>query len=707
MASLLLSTLAAWPETSFMQILKQSNDGLQRTVLDNGLVCLVKEDHSAPVVAVQIWVGSGAIHEGRFLGSGLAHYMEHMIFKGTPTLGPADISRTIDEAGGNINAYTAHDRTVFYCDLPSKNWKVGVDILSDAVMNATLPEDEWEREKKVILREFAMGYDSPERVLSKLLWSTAFRTHPYRHPVIGYEDVFRKRTREDLLAFFHENYVPDNMTAVVIGDINANEVQEHLATVFKDFERRNRPPVVLPSEPPQLSERFARKTGPYEVTRMVMAFHTTPLSHPDTPALDVLSEIVGDGRSSRLYRKLRDELQLVHSIDAWSHTPLSAGLFGITATFQPDQEKEVLRVLHDEIASWQTTPFTEAEIEKARRRQLVRELGSLQTMSGQASSYGSGEYYAGSPRYSETYLAQLESVTAEDLTRVVQTYLTQPNQTTVLLSPEADPAVTTNKTAPSPSATDLRDSISKVMLPNGTPVIIREDHRLPFVHIAAVLGGGLLSESEDTAGITQLTADMLTRGTQHRTGMDIAEWLDQRGASLNAFSGRNSFGLLATGLSDDADEVMKTLAECLLQPAFPERELTKQRTVQLAAIRRQQEQPMPVAQDRLREALYPHHPYRWIPAGLEASVANLDREALVAYHRDHLKAGNLVISVFGDITAEQAETLARQAFSGLPAGSLDRTVPQPQPPNRPRTHRGNPYRRAGRVTRRLSRGGCL
>lgn len=677
--------------SDFMHKLKQSNDGLRRTVLDNGLVCLVKEDPSAPVVAIQIWVGSGAIHEGEFLGSGLAHYMEHMIFKGTPTLGPADISRTIDEAGGNINAYTAHDRTVFYCDLPSKNWKTGVDILADAVMHATLPEDEWEREKNVILREFAMGYDSPERVLGKLLWSTAFRVHPYRHPVIGYEDVFRRRTRDDLLSFFHQHYVPDNMIAVVIGDIDADEVEAHLAEVFKDFERRARPPVNLPEEPTQLSPRFARTTGNYEVTRLVVAFHTTPLSHPDTPALDVLADIVGEGRSSRLYRRLRDELQLVHAIDAWSHTPQYAGLFGITATFDPDKEDEVLRVLHEEIASWHDTVFTEAEIDKARRKQLVRELGSLQTMSGQAGSYGSGEYYAGNPRFSEVYLENLERVTAADLQAVVRRYLIPDNRTEVLLSPEPEP----ERAAAAPereAERDLRESIAKIQLPNGTPLIVREDRRLPFVHIAAVLGGGLLSETEATAGITQLTADMLTRGTEYRTAMEIAERLDARGASLNAFSGRNSFGLLASGLSDDAEEVMATLAESLLKPSFPERELAKQKAVQLAAIRRQKEQPMPVAQDLLREALYPDHPYRWIPAGLENAVNAIDRDALLDYHRRHVRAGNLVLAVFGDISPDEAEALVRKTFAALPAGALERATPEPPPRSGPasivRRHHG-------------------
>ena len=134
---------SAQSATDPVAALRRSNEGVRRILLDNGMVGLIKRDASAPVAAVQIWVGTGSVHEEDHLGAGLSHYMEHMIFKGTPTRGPAEITKAIDEAGGEINAYTAHDRTVFHADLPSKSWKVGVDVLGDAVMNAHFPEDEW------------------------------------------------------------------------------------------------------------------------------------------------------------------------------------------------------------------------------------------------------------------------------------------------------------------------------------------------------------------------------------------------------------------------------------------------------------------------------------------------------------------------------------------------------------------------------------
>jgi zinc protease len=645
--------------------LRTANAGLRREVLDNGLTVLVKEDRSAPVVAVQIWVGTGSIHEGDQLGAGLSHYMEHMIFKGTPTRGPADITREIDEAGGEINAYTAHDRTVFYADLPSRNWKVGVDVLSDAVMNASLPADEWEREKQVILREFAMGYDSPPRVHGKLLYETAYRRHPYRVPVIGYEDVFQTMTRDHLDAFFHQHYVPDNMFVVVVGAVDPDEVIAHLRTTFANFNRRARAPIVLPAEPAALAPRTGRVTGNYQVSRLHWAYHTVSVDHPDAPALDVLAAVLGDGRSSLFYRRLREELQLVHSINVWSHTPADGGLFGFSAHFDPDREQEVIDAINTLIREVETRPFTATEIERARRQYIVSELHSLQTMSGQASSFGAGEYYAGDPRFSERYLESIARVDDADLHRVFARYVVNGHPAIALLTPASAAPEAALQAADTPDA-----GATRLELPNGLRVIVRTDRRLPFVYLSAVMRGGLLSENADNNGITQLTADLLTRGTAQRTAAELADAIETRGASLSGFAGRNSFGLNASGLTTDAAFLMEALAECLTQPTFPASELDKQRRQQLASLRQQSEQPMFLAQEALRGLLFPAHPYRFNTLGSDTSLAALDRDTVAAYYQRHARPDNLVISVFGDIDATEAEHLVAQHLGAL-SGQAD------------------------------------
>jgi zinc protease len=663
-----------------LQPLKASNARLHRFVLDNGMICLVKEDRTAPVVAVQIWVGTGAIDEEEYLGGGLSHFVEHMIFKGTDKRKPGDISREISNAGGSINAYTAQDRTVFHTTVPSRNWKVAVDVLSDAVMHASFPEEEWAREQEVILREFAMGEDDPGRVLNKLLWHTAFRVHPYRVPVIGYEDVFRSMTLNDLKTFFHRNYTPDNMIMVVVGDIRADEVEKTLQDAFSQFDRRAHPPVVLPAEPPQLAPRMERKTGSYEVSRMTWTYHTVALTDPDAPALDVLAAIVGSGRSSRLVETVKEQKKLAYDVDAWSHTPQYPGLFGISATYDSNREQELFAAIQHEVDSWATTPFTQEEIEKARRMVLVSTLSELQTMDGQAYSYASGEFYAADPFYSEKYLQMVQAVTPERVTEVAKRYFRPENRSLAILSPPLP-----TKTNGTEAAERVGMLPVKMVLSNGVTLIVREDHRLPFIYGCAVLRGGLLSETEQDNGITQLMTDLLTRGTTHRSAQDIARTVESLGGSLSTFCGRNSFGVQFSCLTQDTEIFMDLFSDCLLRPSFSTNEIEKQKIIQLAAIQQQREQPNFIADEALRRTLFPGHPYQWDNLGRKDSVANLSREMLQAYQTRHVTRSNLVLALFGDIEPEKAKELAERWFSDLPAHPApqqNNLIPSPQLPAR-------------------------
>jgi len=650
--------------SSPIEVLRKSNERIHSFSLENGLRAFIKADPSAPVVAVQIWVGVGSIHEEEWMGAGLSHYVEHMIFKGTPTRTTGQISRDIDDAGGSVNAYTSLDRTVFHAVMPARNWRVGFDVLADAVMHAHFPEDEWEREQEVILREMAMGRDDPGRVLQKLTWGTAYHVHPYRHPVIGYEEVFIKTDRAMLLEFFRRNYTPDNMMIVIAGNVDHQEVESAIRETFTSFSRRMREPIVIPREPPQLAPRIARHTGPYEVTRINVVYHTVPLNHPDAPALDVLAAVVGSGDSSRLTLEIRDRYALAHSVNAWSYTPGEPGLFGISATLDPDRETYVLNAIQRETEIWATFSFSDADLEKAKRNVIVSALAALQTARGQANSIGSGAYYAGNPRFSEQYIASIETINRKTLNEVAARYLQPQNRTVAVLAPRDEDTEAQSDDSPP----TLVHSPVKEVLPNGIPLIIREDHRLPFVYVTAAFLGGLLSETDDTRGLTRFTADLWTRGTKNKSAQEIAEFIESRGGSMNAFSGQNSFGLQAMCLVEDAPDFLELMDEIIRDAVFPREEINRQRALQLADIRARKERPFAIADDIMREALYGAHPYRWTISGEEETVTNFTSTDALDYLKMHCTTGNMAISMFGAISREQAKEWASQYFDRIPEG---------------------------------------
>jgi len=650
------------PETEkAISVIEKLNSGLKRFVMDNGMVALVKEDHSAPVTSIRIWIGTGSIHENEYLGSGLSHAIEHMIFKGTAKRSPVDITREINDAGGDINAYTSLDRTVFLADLPARNWKVGLNVLSDALMHASLPEDEWKKEKEVILREFAMGNDSPEQVLDKLLWTTAFNVHPYRMPVIGHEQVFRKITRKDIAAFFNRNYVPDNMIVSVVGDINAKEVEDGIRSTFAAFERKSRAPVCLPGEPAQLAPRFARETGAYNVSRMEWVYHTVPISHEDVPALDLLAVMAGGGRSSRLVSNIQEKQKLVHSISCSSYTLKENGLFEISTVFDPAKEKEAIAAIDKEISSWQASRFPAAELDKARRILLNNELSNLQTTAGQAENYASGEFYTGDARYSETYLRIINTITPETLRSVTGKYLRPANRSIVILSPAAAKDASQEKTPDVPGGKP-----EKIVLNSGIPLVVLEDRKLPFVYFCMAARGGLLSETVTNNGITCLMSELLTRGTAGRSASEIAEDIESMGAALFSFSGQDDFGIQGRCLSGNAGTMMKIMCDCMLNPSFPDNEVSKQKTIQLSEIDQQLEDPLFLAQKEIRKLLFPDHPYRWTSTGSRESVSKIGRSDILSHFRRLVVSGNLAISIIGDISPAAARTLAEKYLSGIP-----------------------------------------
>lgn len=659
-------------------MVRKTQDNIRRFVLDSGMVGIVRTDLSAPVVAVRINIGSGSMHEADQTGSGVAHAIEHMIFKGTRKYPSNEISRLIANAGGNVNAFTSHDRTVFVADMPSATWETGLEVLADAVMNASFPADEWVKEKDVILREIAMGYDSPDRSLNTILMQSVFRRHPYGHPIIGHETVLKSIERKDLLAFADRHYRPDNTIIAVVGNVNAGIAESAIRRRFEQWKRRACNPIVVPSEPPQSSPRFVKKTGKYEISRIECAYPIVSFSSPDAPVLDMLASVAGDGRSSRLAKRLRDELKLVHSVSVSAWTPLDPGYFGITAELDPDKETAAVQAITEEVASWSSRTFSRSDVDRARRSLVASTLSAFETMGGQADSFVAGDFYSGNPRYLEHYLQAIGAVTPESLRAAAARHLQPERLTVAVLSPAA-----TNNACAEPTATAAMP-VALSRLAGGVRLLVRQDNRLPFVNICVALRGGLISEDKSNSGITRLTAETMTRGTRRYSYHELMSSVETMGASLSSFSGMNSYGLQMRCFSRDVSTMVPLLTDCLLQPTFDKDEVAAQKDIQLAAIREQSDHPMFSAQQSLRELIHADHPYMWTPFGQTSAVSRLLPVDLQAYHRRHLVSSNVVIAVFGDITPENATRMFGPVAERIPPGILLPCRSDPATPLLPR-----------------------
>ncbi len=409
--------------------------GTTLTRLPNGLTIVVQEDHSAPVVSAQAWCAAGSIHEGQWLGAGLSHVLEHMLFKGTSTRPGSRIDQEVQEAGGYMNAYTSFDRTVFWINVPNTGARVAVDILADVMQHATLPAGELAKEMDVIRREMDMGDDDPGRRASRRLFETAYTQSPYRFTIIGYPDIFNRLQREDIFGYYQEKYAPNNVFFVAVGDFSADDVIAQIEAAFAGTPARPLPPAELAAEPKQLAAREVIEEAPTELGHCHVSWHIPELRHPDVPPLDVLAVLLGMGRSSRLYREVRERQGLVHSADAWTYNPGNPGLFGLSAVVDADKFTAARDAMLAEVERVKENSLTPAELIKAVKQFVAGHLGIRKTMQGQAADLGGSWLAARDLNFSERYLAAVKRATLDDLRRVAREYLTPENRTLYALLP--------------------------------------------------------------------------------------------------------------------------------------------------------------------------------------------------------------------------------------------------------------------------------
>jgi zinc protease len=632
--------------------------------LSNGLTVIVRENHVAPVATVRCYVkNTGAVYEGRWLGAGLSHLVEHLVAGGTTkNRSEKEIELAIDEFGGATNAFTSSNLTAYFIDCPADKTDLAIDLIADSMQHVTFEQDEFDREYEVVQRELADGEVSRTRVQWKMLSQTVYTQHPMRHPTIGYLDVLKGIDRDDCQAFYRERYVPNNQVFVVVGDVDTEHVLAEIAKRFAGTGRGRETFIPLPEEPEQVSPRDAVREMEGGNFDFVLAWPTVNLSHPDLYALDVASYILTEGDSSRMQRRLIYEEGLALGIDSASYTPhMVRGIFAILGSATPDNWLKAVAAAKEEVDRLKAEPVSDAELAKAKKQKAAELVFGQQTVQDAAESLARSYIATGDALFDKAYVEGIQKVTAEDVQRVAKKYFVPERLSRVVIAPPGmAPKRTTEESAGAEQETQL------VTLENGLRILVKRHSHLPLVNMQAYVLAGNLMDTAETAGRSGALAAMLDKGTANHTAVEIAKYFDSVGGTLGMSAGRFTIYGSAAVLKEDFPKACELFAESFLLPSLPETEFTTVKTRMLGAIAQRAANPQAEVMEALAGALPATTPFHVVSGGTKKSVEALTVDDLRKLHSKCFVPQNMIVTLFGDIDPEKDLEIVKKHFGAMP-----------------------------------------
>ena len=677
-----------------MSCSSKSDYGVTQKKLANGLTVLVKEDHSSPVVAIVTYVKTGYFNEPDSL-TGISHLLEHMFFKGTELRGVGEIARETKNAGGYFNAGTIYDHTSYYTVLPSNSFNEGLDIQSDALINCAIDPDELMKESKVVIQEIKRKLDNPDAYSFEKLLELGFDVHRIRRWRMGYESQVSGWSREQVFDYYQTRYRPDNIILSIVGDIDTKPALDSIQKYYGVFAKGNLQTEQSPPEPSQKEFKYKRLTGDISQKILHIGFHVPGMLDNDHYPLVLMNYILSEGRASRLNQRIKEEQRLAQSVGSYYDAYNDFGYFTFSADQQEENSLDLLKAIFQQIEALKLNPVTQEELVRAQNQLESGYLHSFEDVSGQAQTLAMYQSY-GNYRLAYEYLDKLRQVTPEEIQAAAKKYFDLANCAVLEYFPEDNKSeeLTSQQLADTLTAAmngyqatdedmthnyipqqlnhgvggkDLPDEVVKMQtLADAITVICKQRHSLPLVSVAAYFYGGMFTENEADAGITDMMARVSLKGTTSLTASQIAQQTEILGSNISYTVDNDYFGYTLDAIARNFEDAFSIYSDIILNPSFPEDELDKEKTNQLAAISRQKDSMGNYPIELCTQALFEGDPYGLPSLGNPDAIKSFTVDDLKKRHADGVVTGNLVITFVGDITLEQAVELTQKYFKDMP-----------------------------------------
>jgi zinc protease len=688
--------------------------GVQKTVLDNGLTVLTKEVHTAPVVSVQVWYKVGSRNEVKG-ENGISHQLEHLMFKGT-TDRPVQFGRLFSALGSQFNAFTSYDETAYFGTVQRDKLEALLTLEADRMENSLVGTEQLKSEKRVVISELQGYENSPGYRLDRAVMRDAFPTRAYGLPVGGTKSDVEKFTVEQVRNYYQTYYSPENATLVITGDFATEPVLKVVKETYGKLAKRGKEDTgiqgnVTPFSPVATTTKKAPIVlkQPGSAALLQAVYPLPDIKHPDVPAIDVMDAILTGGRSSRLYQALV-ESGLASSVSGGAAELIEPGWYEISATAAPGQELgKIAQGLQESLGKLQQEPVTTEELNRAKTQLQASYILGNQDITSQATQLGYNQTIAGDYHFIEQYLAAIAKVTPSQVQQVAKTYLNPANQTIGFFEPTqpdgkpgtssagsgrtvenfspgkpVDPAELAKYLPPTTSATDSgKQSLpEEFTLNNGLRVLLLGDRSLPTINLSGQINAGTEFDGNQKAGLANLTAINLMNGTQTKNALTLAKTLEDRGAGLSFSASREGVSVSGEGLSANLPILIQTLADVLQNATFPADQLELSRQRDLTSLKIQLDDPRGLGRQVFQQAIYPeNHPFHSFPTA--ESLKSITRDDLLGFYQTHYRPDGTTIALVGDFDPVQVKALLNQSFgkwqnTGKPPVLKISSVPFPQ-----------------------------
>jgi zinc protease len=682
--------------------------------LDNGMRVVTLEDHSCPIAAVQVWYHVGSKNEQPDK-RGFAHMFEHMMFRGTNRLKPEEHFDYIRQTGGDCNAGTSFDQTVYIQEVPSNQVEMVLWLESERMAFLKVDEEGYAIERNVVAEEYRMGAEQPYGTLLDKLLPQIFPNGTYSWSVIGNMQELAASTVDDLQDFWETYYVPNNATLVVVGDITHDQIQDLAGKYFGWIPSYpDPPPLAVPPAPMNtepLKILIEEKKGPVPI--LAVGYRTVPTDHPDSLYLEMLGAILGGSESSRLYKRLILEEECAMIAMAGAMGLEREGVFGAGAVLNPlamvnpfnTDKADSMKAIREEIQRIKAEGPTDQELLKAKNNALRSAVTSQLTVASKANVLGNATMILKDPSDVNRRFERIRAVTRDDLLRVANTYLLDEREIEIEIKPsvvgfllsqlkgdkekesatleESEKTAAKGDAAPTgkpgleairpaafgdtpPSAPLLEarfeEKVETLTLENGLKVVAIPNHEVPFVTYNLGLECGAYTDPEDAPGTASMAAGMITRGTEKHTYEELAEILDTYAISISGSVGMDAGMVNASAVTDQAERAMRYMAEAVTTPTFPEKQFKIARKQKSTGKAIEEKSPEFLADRELRRRLYGDHPYARSADGEMADLDRITPAGMKRWWRDHVQPSTSVLYVVGDIKARKAIGLAAKYF---------------------------------------------